>query len=313
MSNPPKKKRDPRMGLRTSATLATIFVILGHSFFGFEQSVAQVFVCLAAGYVSALFFEWVDAKANGDIPGYAGGGFKKLIDWLLSAHMTAITLSFLLYYNRRLWIAALTVVLAIGSKYLFRVPQNGRLQHFMNPSNFGIAVVLSTFKWVGVLPWGWTINLHGAWDWIVPLVITGLGFRLNLLFTGRLPLVGAWLVTFILQGAFRAWRMDTPLPGQLVALTGITMVLFTLYMITDPQTSPSRPRNQIIFGAGVAVAYSILFDLHLQYTMFYAVTAVCAIRGMILYAASKREPVPQPVTMAAAAGSAMSQPAGVAR
>lgn len=312
MSAPPKK-RDPRMGLRTSATLATVFVILGQTFFGFEQSVAQVFVCLAAGYSSALFFEWVDAKASGDVPGYRGGGFKKFVDWLLSAHMTSITLSFLLYYNRQLWIAAFTVALAIGSKYLFRVPVNGRLAHFMNPSNFGIVVVLSMFKWVGVLPWGWTINLHGNWDWIVPLVITGLGLRLNLLFTGRLPLIASWLGAFILQGAFRSWRMDTPLAGQLVVLTGITMVLFTLYMITDPQTSPSRPRSQVVFGVGIALAYSILFDLHLQYTMFYAVSAVCAIRGMVLYVASRRQPAPKPAAMAAAAAGSMSQPVGVAQ
>ncbi len=300
MSTPPKK-RDPRMGLRTSATLATVFVILGQAVFGFEQAVAQVFVCLVTGYSCALFFEWVDAKASGDVPGYAGGGFKKLVDWLLSAHMTSITLSFLLYYNRRLWIAALAVALALGSKYLFRVRVNGRLQHFMNPSNFGIAVVLLTYQWVGVLPWGWSVNLHGAWDWVVPVIIMCLGLRLNLLFTKRLPLIGAWLGTFILQAAFRSWRMDTPLVGQLVVLTGITMVLFTLYMITDPQTSPSRPRSQIIFGAGVAVAYSILFDLHLQYTMFYAVTTVCAIRGLVLYVASRREQAPEPVALAAAA------------
>ena len=312
MSTPPKK-RDPRMGLRTSATLATVFVILGQTFFGFEQSVAQVFVCLLTGYTCALLFEWVDAKACGDVPGYAGGGFKKLVDWLLSAHMTSITLSFLLYYNRQLWIAAFTVALAIGSKYLFRVPVNGRWQHFMNPSNFGIVVVLSVFKWVGVLPWGWSINLHGSWDVIVPLIILGLGFRLNLLFTGRLPLIGAWLSMFIVQAVFRSWRMDTPLVGQLVVLTGITMVLFTLYMITDPQTSPSRPRSQVIFGAGVAVAYSILFDLHLQYTMFYAVTAVCAIRGIVLYVASKRKRAPQPVAAFATAAGSISPAAQVAQ
>ena len=301
--NAPPKKRDPRMGLRTSATLATVFVILGQTVFGFEQSVAQVFVCLVTGYSCALFFEWVDAKACGDVPGYSGGGFKKLVDWMLSAHMTSITLSFLLYYNRRLWVAAFTVALALGSKYLFRVRVNGHLKHFMNPSNFGIAVVLLAFQWVGLLPWGWTINLHGSWDWIVPLIITGLGLRLNLLFTGRLPLIASWLGAFILQAAFRSWRMDTPLVGQLVVLTGIAMVLFTLYMITDPQTSPSRPRSQVIFGAGVALAYSILFDLHVQYTMFYAVTVVCAIRGVVLYLASRRQPAAQPeVLVAAAAG-----------
>ena len=237
-----------------------------------------------------------------------GGGFKKLVDWSLSAQMTCVTLSFLMYYNRQLWMAAFTVALALGSKYLFRVPVNGHLKHFMNPSNFAIAVVLATFQWVGVLPWAWTTNLKGFWDWIVPLVIVMLGFRLNLLFTGRLPLIGAWLTGFILQAAFRSWRMDTPLVGQLVALTGVAMVLFTLYMITDPQTSPSRPRSQIIFGGGVALAYSLLFDLHLQYTMFYAVTTVCAIRGLLLYMDSKRQPAPQPEVSAAAGRCGMSRP-----
>jgi len=298
MSAPPKK-RDPRMGLRTSATLATIFVILGQVFFGFEQSVAQVFVCVFAGHACAFFFEWVDAKANNDVPGYMGGGFKKALDWSLSAQMTCVTLSFLMYYNRQLWIGALTVALAIGSKYLLRVPVNGRLQHFMNPSNFAIAVVLATFKWVGVLPWAWTTNLKGIWDGIVPLVIVMLGFRLNLLFTARLPLIGAWLAGFIIQAVFRSWRMDTPLVGQLVPLTGVSLVLFTLYMITDPQTSPSKRRSQIVFGGGVALAYSLLFDIfHLQYTMFYAVTTVCAIRGLMLYIDSKRDPAPQPATLA---------------
>ena len=268
MSTTPKKARDPRMGLRTSATLATVFTILGHTVFGFEQPVAQVFVALGTGYSCALFFEWVDARACGCQPGYAGGGWRKLVNFLLAPHMTSITLSFLLYFGSRLWIMALTVALAIGSKHVFRVRQNGRLQHFMNPSNFAIAIVLVAFQWTGVLPWSFTINIQGAWDVIVPLVIVGLGIRLNLLFTGRLPTVVAWLVTFIALGTCRAWLQGSTVVAQLVVLTGIPMVLFTFYMITDPQTSPSRLRSQILFGSGIALAYSVLLMLHVQYTMF---------------------------------------------
>ncbi len=44
-------------------------------------------------------------------------------------------------------------------------------------------------------------------------------------------------------------------------LTGIPMVLFTFYMITDPQTSPSRLRSQIFFGASIAFAYYALLTL----------------------------------------------------
>jgi enediyne biosynthesis protein E5 len=285
----PKKVRDPRNGLRMSATLATVFTILGHTVFGFEQSVAQVFVALATGYSCALFFEWVDARANGRAPGFLGGGFRKFVDFLLSAHMTSITLSFLLYVNQRLWIMALAVALAIGSKYVLRVRQNGRLRHFMNPSNFAIAVVLVTYQWTGVLPWGFTINLHGVFDWLVPLIIVGLGFRLNLFFTGRLPAVAAWLSTFIALGIGRALVRHTPVLAELVPLTGIAMVLFTFYMITDPQTSPSRVRSQILFGSGIAFAYSVLLLLHVQYTMFYSVTAIAATRGLWLLTLSLRE------------------------
>jgi hypothetical protein len=289
MSAPPKK-RDPRVGLRTSATFATIFTILGHTVLGFEQPVAQVFVALGTGYACALFFEWVDARANGAPPAFVGGGWRKLLDFMLPAHMTSITMSFLLYFNQRLWIMSLSVALALGSKYVLRVRHNGRLQHFMNPSNFGIAIVLITYQWTGVLPWAFTIDIHGVWDWLLPLIIVLLGFRLNLLFTGRLPTVFTWLSTFILLGIVRAWLLHTPISAELVVLTGIPMVLFTLYMITDPQTSPARLRSQIMFGAGIAFAYHVLLMMHVQYMMFYSVATVCAIRGLCLFALSLREP-----------------------
>jgi hypothetical protein len=291
MSKPPKV-RDPRNGLRTSATLATVFTILGHAFFGFEQSLAQVFVALFTGYSCALFFEWVDARASGVTPGFAGGGFKKVIDFLLSAHMTSITLSFLIYVNERLWIVALAVALAIGSKHVLRVRLNGRLRHFMNPSNFAIAVILVAYQWTGVLPWGFTVNLQGLGDILVPVVIVGLGIRLNLLFTQRIPIVLAWVTTFVVLGAARAWWHHSPVFAEIVVLTGIPMVLFTFYMITDPQTTPSGRAAQILFGAGIATAYSALLLLHVQYTMFYSVTLICGIRGLWLLAMSRREPAP---------------------
>jgi hypothetical protein len=308
------KTRDPRTGLRISATVATVFTILGHTVFGFEQSLAQVLVALVTGYSCALFFEWVDARASGIAPGYAGGGFPKVVDFLLSAHMTSITLSFLLYFNQRLWIVALAVALAIGSKYVLRVRLNGRLRHFMNPSNFAIAVVLVTYQWTGVLPWSYTIDLHGVADWLVPAIIVALGARLNLLFTGRIPTVAAWLVTFIVLGAGRAWIHQSTVVAELVVLTGIPMVLFTFYMITDPQTTPSRLMSQIFFGAGIATAYSVLLLSHVQYTMFYSVTAICAIRGAWLLVLSRRvvSPalVPEALPQAAAkvAGSAQAAP-----
>jgi len=286
----PPKKKDPRMGLKTSATFATIFTILGHAVFGFEQSWAQIFVALISGYSCAFLFEWVDARTNNRTPDFAGGGFGKKVNFLLAPHMTSITMSFLIYVNQRMWLMAVAVAIAIGSKYVLRVRQNGRLRHFMNPSNFAVAVVLYAFQGTaGMLPWGYTVDLHGAWDWIVPVVIVMLGTRLNIMFTGRIPTIVAWLTSFVLFAALRSWYLGYPFAGQLVVLTGIPMVLFTLYMITDPQTSPSKLSSQVLFGSGIALAYSLLLMTHVQYTMFYSVAAVCMIRGMWMQWVDMRE------------------------
>ena len=279
-----KKARDPRNGLRTSATLATVFTILGHTVFGFEQPLAAVFVALGTGYACALLFELVDAWACDGTPNFMGGGWLKLLDFLLPAHMTSITLSFLLFTYSQMWALAFTVALAIGAKHVIRVQQRGRLQHVMNPSNFGVVITFALFQWTSVLPWSFTTDISGATDWIIPLVIVGLGFRLNLFFTGKLPVIGSWLATFIILAGVRSVVEGTSWSGELVVLTGIPMVLFTFYMITDPQTSPSPLRSQIIFGGSIALAYQVLLGLHLQYTMFYAVAVVCGARGVIIAA-----------------------------
>lgn len=276
---PAKKVRDPRNGLRTSATLATVFTIFGHAWFGFEQALAHVGTALLAGYASALLFEYVDARAMGRKPGWTGGGPLKLVDWLLSAHMTSITMAFLMYTADHYLVLATGVVMAIGSKYVLRVKQGDQYRHFMNPSNFGIAVMLLVFPWTGTLPWGITVNTHGWTDWAIPTIIVMLGFRLNLLFTRRLPLIASWLGAFALQGLIRAELYNQPFLAQVSPLTGVAMVLFTFYMITDPQTSPSALRSQILFGGAIGLLYGVFFEFGLNYTVFFTVTVVCAVRG----------------------------------
>lgn len=285
--NPTPKVRDPRTGNRTAAALATLLTVIGHLFLGFEQAWIHVFVALFTGYTCALVFEYVDARANARPAGYAGGGWKKVADFLVSVHMTSITTSFLIYTNTRLTVLMFAVALAIGSKYLFRVKgPSGRYVHFFNPSNFGIAVTLFLFPWVSVIPYAFLSRISGWIDFVVPVVILALGTRLNVLFTKRIPVILAWLVGFVFQAAVRSVFFGTPLLAGLVPMTGVAFVLFTFYMITDPMTSPSALRGQIIYGFSAAAAYGILMVDHVIFTLFYAVFFVSGGRGVVLWVES---------------------------
>jgi hypothetical protein len=56
-------------------------------------------------------------------------------------------------------------------------------------------------------------------------------------------------------------------------------------MITDPGTTPSRPRAQFIFGSSVAFVYAVLMGFNIVYGLFFATAIVCACRGMGWWAA----------------------------
>jgi hypothetical protein len=74
------------------------------------------------------------------------------------------------------------------------------------------------------------------------------------------------------------------LTAALLPTTGVAFILYTYYMVTDPATTPSRPIPQIVFGAAVAAAYGVLLLAHVVFGLFFALTIVCTLRGIGLYA-----------------------------
>jgi enediyne biosynthesis protein E5 len=62
-------------------------------------------------------------------------------------------------------------------------------------------------------------------------------------------------------------------------MSGVAFLLFTNYMVTDPGTTPTLGRPQFMFGSSIAFVYSVLMIGNVVYTLFYATTIVCAIRG----------------------------------
>ena len=284
------KSQDIRLAaLRRFAIAITALNLLGHTLLGFEQSYAQVFVALLVAYGLDLLLEWIDARATQRTPRFMGG-VVTMIDFLLPAHITALAVSMLLYANDLLFPIAFATAVAIGSKYIFRVPIGQGSRHFLNPSNAGIVITLLVFHWVGIAPpYMFTENTSGIVDWLLPILFITLGTFLNLRFTRKVPLIMAWLGGFALQALLRAWLFDTPLWVGLNPMTGVAFLLFTFYMVTDPATSPFKPRSQVMFGVSIAAVYGLLMSLHIVFGLFFALFIVCTCRGAYLYYIHYRE------------------------
>lgn len=272
-------------GLRRFAVAITVLNILGHAFFGFEQSFAQPLLSLATAYACELFIEWIEAQADGRKPRFLLG-WKQAVDFLMPAHITGLAVAMLLYSGDRVLPTMFAAAVAIASKATFRVVVEGRRRHFLNPSNFGITVTLLVFPWVSIAPpYHFTENLNWAGSLILPGIICISGTVINLRFTGRLPLILGWWAGFVAQAVFRNLLLGAPLAGALNPMTGVAFILFSYYMISDPATTPFSARSQVLFGLAVAGAYGLLVSLHVSFGLFFALTSVSAVRGLTQYAA----------------------------
>ncbi|MFI6509005.1 enediyne biosynthesis protein [Streptosporangium sp. NPDC050855] len=283
-SAPPRHDPKVTTALRRFAISITIFNIFGYTLLGFEQPWTWPFVALATGYAVEIGLEYIGARGEGRAPRYRGGGFKGLMEFLYPAHITSIAMNMLIYVNDQILTMMFGVVVAVGAKWVLRAPVRGRLRHFMNPSNFGIAVLLILFPWVSIAPpYHFTENVSGPIDWLVPAIIITTGTLLNAKLTGRMWLIAGWLGGFVLQAVVRGVVLDNSITGTLATMTGVAFILFTNYMITDPGTTPSRPHSQVAFGLGVAVLYGAITGAGIAYGLFFATAAVCLIRGLFLW------------------------------
>jgi hypothetical protein len=264
--------------------LMIVWNILGHTYLGFEQPWVAPFVGVGTAIFMQFFLDWLDAKAR-DREVRWTGSVGNCLNSLPPAIIPGFACAMLLYPNERMWPIVFAVALSISSKVILRAPVGGgRTQHIFNPSNFGVAATLVLFPQVGFAPpYHFTENITGMWDWILPGFILFTGVIIHGFFTGRLPLVAAWLIGFALQGQIRALLYGFPPVVPLMPMTSAAFIVFTLYMIPDPATTPLNKWRQAIFGFSVAMVYGWIQMMHWVFGLFFALLAVCAIRGISLH------------------------------
>ncbi|MBF6331919.1 enediyne biosynthesis protein [Nocardia transvalensis] len=274
--------KDPRyLALRNFAISITVLNIVGYTLLGFEQPPLWPILAVLAAYATDLLFETITAWAHRTSPRFLGHGIRGIYEFLLPAHITGLAVNMLLFANNQFWPILFAVIVAITGKYVFQAPIAGRMRHFMNPSNLGIVAALLCFPaWVSIAPpYEFGENINTMFRIAVPLILATAGTVLNAGLTRRIPLIVGWLGGFVIQAIVRHELFDVALIAALGTMTGTAFVLFTNYMITDPGTTPFPARAQFMFGAGAATVYGLLIAVNIAYTLFFALTIVCAIRG----------------------------------
>ncbi|MEW2548180.1 enediyne biosynthesis protein [Streptomyces sp. NPDC047002] len=280
---PAAKKRDPRyLALRNFALSISVFNVLGYTVLGFEQPWLWPIIAVLIGYTTEIVFEIISGWAQHRAPRYRGNGVRGVYEFLLPSHITALAVNMLLYANNQIWPVIFGVFVGVAGKHALQAPVNGRMRHFMNPSNFGITTTLVCFgSWVSIAPpYEFTEKADTFFRVMIPLIIATAGTVINAVLTRRVGLIVGWMGAFAIQALIRHWIWHVALFSAFGPMTGVAFVLFTNYMITDPGTTPSKFRSQFLFGSGVAVAYAVLMLFNVVYTLFFATVVVCGLRGM---------------------------------
>jgi Na+-transporting NADH:ubiquinone oxidoreductase subunit NqrB len=176
-----------------------------------------------------------------------------------SALITALGLCLLLRANNPTTMI-LASGLAIGSKFIFRVNH----KHFFNPANFGIiaALMLTQDAWVSPGQWGT--------DWWYLLLFLGTGGMI-LKRVGRWETSGTFLLIYagleMIRNTWLGWSLDV-LQHQLMSGS---LLLFALFMLTDPRSIPNSQKGRLIWSVMIAVLTFILqYFLYLPTAIFWA-------------------------------------------
>ena len=160
--------------------------------------------------------------------------------------ITALGLSLLLRTDH--WSTmALAGFAAIASKFIFQFGE----KHFFNPANFGIIAVLTLTNdaWVSPGQWGE--------EWWYALLFVGTGGMI-LQRIGRWDTTAAFLGAYSLLAAIRNMWLGWTWDVYFHHLMSGSLLLFSLFMVTDPRSIPNAPMSRILWAISIALLTFIL-------------------------------------------------------
>ena len=174
-------------------------------------------------------------------------------EWVFpsGALLTGLIIAMILSVHVPWFVDASASAIAIVSKYVIRT----RSANVLNPAGIGLLAVFYIFKteqdWWGALP-----DLHASA--IVMLIATGvfIADRVN-----KLPMVLAFLGVYYALFTGVAFLGNPAHVAEIFRPPDLNAALFfALFMVSDPPTAPTKPRDQIACGILIAVVSFAVFE-----------------------------------------------------
>lgn len=145
---------------------------------------------------------------------------------------------------------ALAVMGAIASKFLLRL----RGKHVFNPGNFGIvmALMLSGDAWVSPGQWG-----ESGWYGLLFLGAGGLVLQKVGRWDTSVAFLGSYAALEAVRNLWLGWTWDV----WAHRLTSGSLLVFALFMMTDPRTIPNARAGRLIWAGAIALLTFILRNI----------------------------------------------------
>jgi Na+-translocating ferredoxin:NAD+ oxidoreductase RnfD subunit len=167
------------------------------------------------------------------------------------AVLTALIVAMVLRAQEPWYVTTITSVVAILSKYIFRI----RTANVFNPAALAIVASFYVFH-TGQSWWGALTEVAPFTQALLFAAGIFIAERVN-----KMPLVLAFLGTYFLLFTVTAFVRDPQMVSEVFRPPDLEAVLFFAFIIlTDPPTSPAKYHDQVVCGAVVASVSYIVFE-----------------------------------------------------
>lgn len=224
-----------------------LFLVLGIGTRDWTLKPELMAVIFSTCLITQVLLSWISLSSDSSKQIYlAPVSNAEILKGLPSAVITSLGLCLLLRSE-----SYSTMILAgfsaIASKFIFQIGD----KHWFNPANFGIvaALIFSSDAWVSPGQWG-----DEVW---YALVFLGMG-GIVLKRVGRWDTSATFFLSYagleLLRNFYLGWSLDV-LAHRLMSGS---LLLFAMFMITDPRSIPNAKTARLIWAVAIAFLTFIL-------------------------------------------------------